>query len=191
MTKEKGYSWARNYHDMSTKVSLVSSRCNLSKWNNPKPRWAKLNSDDTVSVDGASIGGVLWDTKAGWQWGYNLRFGTDSGFKVEAWALLEGLLLAWDKGFRKVEAECDSVLLVHLITSGGRAHSSLVELRLLHQVVQRQWEVPLCYIPKTLNRVADHMEKINMPSNGLLRIFHLLSSSVLHLLDDDRKQVIC
>ncbi|MBA0792585.1 hypothetical protein Gohar_017073, partial [Gossypium harknessii] len=65
--------------------------------------------------------------------------------------MLEGLFLAWDKGFRKVEVECDNALLVELLFSSGGASSSLVELRLLHQALRRKWEIRIQHIPRTLN----------------------------------------
>ncbi|MBA0831769.1 hypothetical protein Goarm_016207, partial [Gossypium armourianum] len=46
--------------------------------------------------------------------------------------------IAWEKGFKKVEVDCDNILLVELILSGGGANSSLVELRLLHQLLCRR-----------------------------------------------------
>lgn len=61
-----------------------------------------------------------------------MSFSKETNFKVKTRAKLEGLFLAWDKGYRKIEVECDNALLIDLLLSGGRVHSSLVELRLLH-----------------------------------------------------------
>ncbi|MBA0830189.1 hypothetical protein Goarm_014733, partial [Gossypium armourianum] len=52
--------------------------------------------------------------------------------------MLEGLFIAWEKWFRNVEVECDNALLVELILFGGGANSSLVELRLLHQLLRQR-----------------------------------------------------
>lgn len=100
----------------------------------------KINSDGIVSTSGqdASIGEVLRDSNANLFWGYTISFSKESIFKVETKAMLEGLFIAWEKGFRKVEVECDNTLLVELILSYGRANSSLVELRLLHQLLCRK-----------------------------------------------------
>ncbi|MBA0797550.1 hypothetical protein Gohar_008234, partial [Gossypium harknessii] len=65
--------------------------------------------------------------------------------------MLEGLFLAWDKGFQKVEVECKNALLVELLLFGGGASSSLVELHLLHQALRRKWEIRIRHIPRTLN----------------------------------------
>lgn len=77
---------------------------------------------------------------------------------MEACAILEGLFLAWDKGY-KVEVECDNALLVELLRSGGAMSNNLVEVRLIHQVFRRNWEVYLCHVPRKINEVADAMAK--------------------------------
>ncbi|MBA0727900.1 hypothetical protein Golax_000848, partial [Gossypium laxum] len=40
-------------------------------------------------------------------------------FKIEARAILEGLCLAWEKGFRHLELECDNAFLVNMSLAGG------------------------------------------------------------------------
>ncbi|MBA0847280.1 hypothetical protein Goshw_015552, partial [Gossypium schwendimanii] len=71
-------------------------------WLPPREGYVKLNTDGVVfsSRACASIGGV------------------------EARAMLEGLHLAWNKGFRKLELECDNALLVEIILAGGTTDSS-------------------------------------------------------------------
>ncbi|MBA0701070.1 hypothetical protein Goari_020366 [Gossypium aridum] len=66
----------------------------------------------------ASIGGVFRDENGTWLDGFSMKLVDDTVFKVEAKAILEGLNLAWDKGFRKLELECDNALLVETILAG-------------------------------------------------------------------------
>ncbi|MBA0581345.1 hypothetical protein Gorai_023526, partial [Gossypium raimondii] len=61
----------------------------------------------------------------------------DSVFKVEARAMVEGLFIAWGKGFKRIEVECDNALLIELLLATCGVNSSLVELRLLHQLLPR------------------------------------------------------
>lgn len=132
MVVDMGYIWARSYHDLDLKMKPFNPRNPLLIWNPQEEGWIKLNLDGDVSIYGASIGGVLQDSNANWLLGYSLNFGIESVFKVEVRAMLEGLLIAWDKGFRKVEAECDDALLVDLNISSGGVNSSLAEMHLLH-----------------------------------------------------------
>ncbi|KAH1045567.1 hypothetical protein J1N35_036351 [Gossypium stocksii] len=46
--------------------------------------------------------------------------------------MLEGLHLAWNKGFQKLELECDNALLIEIILASAAADSMLTELRLIH-----------------------------------------------------------
>ncbi|KAK5786994.1 hypothetical protein PVK06_041645 [Gossypium arboreum] len=111
-----------------------SPMCTLLHWSHPEKGWIKLNTDGVVSSSSsiASIGGVFKDLDANWLCGYSLAFGKGFVFKVEARTILEGLFIAWEKGFRKIEVECDSALLVELLLTNWGASSSLVELHLLH-----------------------------------------------------------
>ncbi|MBA0555941.1 hypothetical protein Golob_026086, partial [Gossypium lobatum] len=88
----------------------------------------------------------------------------------------------WDKGFQKVEVECDNALLVELLLFDGGASSSLVELWLLHQALRRKWEIRILHIPRTLNGVADHMTKCADTGSSLIRLFRSPPASIMNLL---------
>lgn len=66
-----------------------------------------------------------------------MSFGTESVFTVESRALLEGLLLAWDKGYRGIEVESDNALLMELLLFGGGANNTLAEVLMLQLVLCR------------------------------------------------------
>lgn len=85
--------------------------------------------------------------------------------------MLEGLLLAWDKGFRKIEVESDNALLVELFQSGGRSNSSVAEMRLIHQILQRDWEIRLRHISRNANETTDAMAKLIRVGDSMLHIF--------------------
>ncbi|MFQ6644756.1 hypothetical protein Gotur_019649 [Gossypium turneri] len=50
---------------------------------------------------------------------------------VEVRAVLEELYLSWNKGFRKLELECDNALLIEIILVGSFADSRMTEFRLI------------------------------------------------------------
>ncbi|MBA0757703.1 hypothetical protein Gotri_020776 [Gossypium trilobum] len=123
----------------------------------------KLNLDGAVSnlERRDSIGGVLRDSNAN---------------------------CLGQKGFNKVV--CDNALLVELLLSGGGTSSSLMELRLLHQVLRRKWEIRIRHIPRTFNGVADHMTKCDDTCSFLIRLFRSPPASVMNLLGRDRNMSI-
>ncbi|KAK5783546.1 hypothetical protein PVK06_038055 [Gossypium arboreum] len=100
----------------------------------------------------------------------------------------QSLFIAREKGFKKVEVYCDNVLLIELILSGGGANSSLVELRLLHQLQCRRWEVRVLHILRDQNEVADHMTKCADTRDSLLCLFAVSVVSVRNLLVEDHNR---
>ncbi|PPS07443.1 hypothetical protein GOBAR_AA13185 [Gossypium barbadense] len=69
--------------------------------------WVKINVDGLVSMNRlkATIARVMRGPSEGWLVGFRMITGMLDIFNIEAKAILEGLKLAWDKGFRKVEVE--------------------------------------------------------------------------------------
>ncbi|MBA0711396.1 hypothetical protein Golax_010585, partial [Gossypium laxum] len=154
-------SWMRNY------LRTISTDCNnnpqvtASHWSVLEVGWIKLNMDGPVSPfrSSASIVGVFRDMNGSWLCGFLMRLGGDIIFKVEARVIFKGLNLAWDKGFRRLELECDNALLVETI--------------LVH----------ILHILRTHNKVADHLAKCTATSFMKLQLIeeppHLVRDLIL------------
>lgn len=102
----------------------------------------KLNSDGAASQvdDNVSIGGVFWDADRRWLCGYSQKSDKDTVFRIEVCTILEGLHIAWGKGYRRLENECDNLLLVESFLHGSVANNSnLMELRLIDDYIHRDW----------------------------------------------------
>ncbi|MBA0642258.1 hypothetical protein Goklo_026681 [Gossypium klotzschianum] len=82
--------------------------------------------------------------------------------KVEAKAILEGLKLVWDRGFRQVELECDNAMLIEFIRNGWASRDA--------------------------NKVADCIAKANGGVMDQLIIFENSSRYVRDLLEEDIRQ---
>lgn len=97
--------------------------------------------DGVVSHNGshAYIGGAFRDLNAEWLCGYTMLLGKDIVFKIEVRAMMNGLFITWEKGFKRIEVKCDNTLWVELLLIGGGANSSLVELRLFHKLLHKKW----------------------------------------------------
>ncbi|MBA0641479.1 hypothetical protein Goklo_026021, partial [Gossypium klotzschianum] len=63
--------------------------------------WVKLNTDRVVSKNNSfvGIGRVFRGVDGKWLGGFLMKLRNDSIFKIEARALLEGLLISWRKGY--------------------------------------------------------------------------------------------
>ncbi|MBA0762166.1 hypothetical protein Gotri_024708, partial [Gossypium trilobum] len=80
-------------------------------------------------------------------------------FRVEARVILEGLRIAWEKGYRQLEIECDNTLLVESVLMGSAASSNLVELRLINVYLKRNLNTRICHIPRSQNMPANRIAK--------------------------------
>ncbi|KAK5794492.1 hypothetical protein PVK06_035723 [Gossypium arboreum] len=79
--------------------------------------WVKINVDGSVSKNNTkvAIGGVVRNLDEGWLMDFNMVTGMDEIFKIEAGAIVEGMKLAWLKGFKQVEINCDKAMLINTI----------------------------------------------------------------------------
>ncbi|MBA0815577.1 hypothetical protein Gohar_000340 [Gossypium harknessii] len=103
-------------------------------WSPLEKGWIKHNTDEAMPYisNWASMGGVIRDADARWLCWFSMAVSKETIFRIEARAILEGLPIAWEKGFRQVELECDNAFLVETLLAGGPASSRLVELRLFN-----------------------------------------------------------
>ncbi|KAB2049915.1 hypothetical protein ES319_A13G209400v1 [Gossypium barbadense] len=83
-------------------------------------RWAKVNVDGSISMvrSKAALGGAIRGPIGGWL--------------VEVRVMLEGLKIAWARGFHQVEMESDNALLVDILRNGLAGTNSVVEVRMIH-----------------------------------------------------------
>ncbi|MBA0618300.1 hypothetical protein Godav_027667, partial [Gossypium davidsonii] len=110
---DTGYSWAKSYAEPVLRLFQPSSMSTLLHWFCPEKGWIKLNMDGVFSATSpTSIRGVFRDSDANWLCEFLMAFGKDFVFKAEVRAILKGLIMAWEKGFRQIEVECDNALLM-------------------------------------------------------------------------------
>lgn len=155
-------SWARSFSCSGALSTLVHTKGVTPYWSCLEERYVKLNTDGSVfsSKGYVSIGGVIRDDRGHWVCGLVMSLGERFIFQVEARAMLEGLQLAWDRGFRKVEVESDNSPLVETILTGGATDSSMMELRLVYDMIIKDWDVRIRHIPHDQNKVTDYLTKV-------------------------------
>lgn len=73
----------------------------------PNPGWIKVNCDGPLQsmVKKAAGGGLLRDENGTWILGYGRCLGERSVVQAEAWAMYNGLRIAWEHGYKKVQVE--------------------------------------------------------------------------------------
>ncbi|MFQ6654687.1 hypothetical protein Gotur_025572 [Gossypium turneri] len=108
-----------------------------------------------MNDDNASIGGLFKDVNDDWLCGYSLKVSKETFFRIEARAILIVLRIAWEKGYRQLEIECDNALLVESVFTGSAASSNLAELCLINVYLKRNWKTRICHIPRSQNMAAN------------------------------------
>lgn len=78
---------------------------------------------------------------------------------AEAIALLEGLQLAWDAGYRRVACEVDSEDLITTLQD-SEAANVFMEISVINELLGRDWETSLIRITHYCNVVTDAMAKL-------------------------------
>ncbi|KAK5832800.1 hypothetical protein PVK06_016603 [Gossypium arboreum] len=63
----------------------------------------------------ATIGGAVRGANGKWLTSFAMIIGVSDVFQIEARAVVEGLKLAWSKGFNQVKVNCDNAMLIDTI----------------------------------------------------------------------------
>lgn len=145
---DKAISWTRSFVTSGIESAFIHPRAIEPYWLRPQDGFVKLNTDGVVfsSRNSASIGGVIHDDTGNWKCVFVMAMGEGSIFQVEARAMLEGLRLAWGRGYRKVEVECNNSLLVNLILVRA-TDNKMLEVRLIHGMLNRSWDIRIRHVP--------------------------------------------
>ncbi|KAG7551702.1 Ribonuclease H domain [Arabidopsis thaliana x Arabidopsis arenosa] len=127
-------------------------------WKRPREGWVKLSTDGASrgNPGPAAAGGVVRGEDGTWLGGFALRIGICSAPLAELWGVYYGLLIAWEKGYRRVELEVDSELVVGFLRSGvSDAHPLAFMVRMCHGFISRDLLVRVTHVYREANRLAD------------------------------------
>ncbi|MBA0759190.1 hypothetical protein Gotri_022110 [Gossypium trilobum] len=86
----------------------------------PKRGWRDF-FNSTLEV---TVAGVMRGPSRGWLVGFRMITSMSDIFNIEFKAVLEGLKLAWDRGFRQVEVESDNSFLINVLRNDLAARDS-------------------------------------------------------------------
>ena len=121
---------------------------------------SKLNACFTAG------GGILRDSNSKWIGGFLINIGMCDAIGAELWAVLQGMTLAWDRGYRFVTVEVDSSIVVLWLNGKSECksmHANLVFACL--EVLKRDWLVTVTHVFRETNQVADRLANIAL-DNG-------------------------
>ncbi|KAK5786085.1 hypothetical protein PVK06_040712 [Gossypium arboreum] len=121
----------------------------------------KLNVDGSVSKvnNKARIGRVVRDANGRWLVGFAMATRIAEIFQVEARAIVEGMKLAWMKGYKQVEINCDNVLLIDTICNGFASISNIEEVWSIHEWCNKEWQIKFRHVLRESNKIVDCLAK--------------------------------
>ncbi|WCJ31853.1 Polynucleotidyl transferase ribonuclease H-like superfamily protein [Euphorbia peplus] len=132
-------------------------------WKLPPVQWVKLNTDGAVKCSHfqASACGIIRDCQGSWIYGFARKIGRCSVVKAKLWGIYDGLILAWNLGFIKVQVEVDSLLCVDLLHRQSTLSNDLLTLIVgIRTLQQRNWEISISHTYREGNRGADFMANL-------------------------------
>ncbi|XP_056695819.1 uncharacterized protein [Spinacia oleracea] len=126
-------------------------------WFPPKDGVMKLNVDGAWKSNAVAGGGGVFRRSTGsWFVGFSSKFTVSSPLTAELYALREGLIIARDFKFEKLEIETDALNLKVLLGKiKEQDHHELGPvLREVANLLNQSWVGDLAHIPKFCNKVA-------------------------------------
>ena len=146
-------------------------------------------------MDGSAIGyagmagaiGLIRDSSGFWVLGFSLKMGIATKNMAELELVRQGLLLAWELGFRFIQLELDSVTVLSWITDITSSYSLDVMSLICdcRSLMEQDWEVEACYIYREANGCANALAKQGTHQQQLLSIYTTCPSFVYSCLVRD------
>ncbi|MBA0696658.1 hypothetical protein Goari_003192 [Gossypium aridum] len=109
----------------------------------------------------------------------------DEIFKIEARAIVEGMKLAWLKGFKQVEINYDNAMLIDTICNRFASISNIAEVRIIHEWCNKDWKVKFRHVLRGSNKVVDCLVKAAIKKLNQVVLFPVPPQYIIRLLEDD------
>ncbi|KAE8736207.1 hypothetical protein F3Y22_tig00000132pilonHSYRG00170 [Hibiscus syriacus] len=144
-------------------------------------------SDDRIGkhVSQLTCGGVIWDHVGVWHVRFVKFIGVCSVVKAEIWGVFLGLCHAWDRGFRQIIIEIDSLDALSVIKNHMLRQAKPTILYHVSELLQRAWVVKFEHVGRDGNLVADDLAKLANVGDLQCVTLDAPPLSVLHVLHKD------
>jgi ribonuclease HI len=147
-----------------------------------------LNVDGSLlgSTNTAGYGGLLRDNNGVFLLGFYGAATTPSILFAELMAILHGLQICWENGYRRISCFSDSLQAVNLIRDGVSAHHRFAnEVISICQLLDRNWEIVVEHTLREGNACADVLAKMDALSDSpLVKLSSPLVDLAIPLLAD-------
>lgn len=115
-----------------------------------------------------------------------MNIGACSVLNAELWAILKGLNLCQDKGWRRIVVEIDNMLAIQLLMKPlENINNQWAFCSAIKQLLEKPWRVDILHTYWKGNWVTDYLSKMGTRIGIKTRVFEDPSTEVLQLLDVD------
>jgi ribonuclease HI len=122
-----------------------------------------------VSTNTAGYGGLLRNNNGAFLLGFYGAATAPSILLAELMAMLHGLQICWEIGYRQIACFSESLQAVNLIRDGVSAHHRFAnEVFSIHQLLDRKWEIVVEHTLREGNACADVLAKMGALSDSPL-----------------------
>ena len=152
------------------------------RWVVPPNPYIKLNTDGSAigNLRLAGAGGILRDSSSGWLSSFSLNLGIATNNMAELAAVQQGLLLAWDLGFKFLQIELDSSIVLSWLTNRHALY--LLDMMSLiydcRSLMELEWDLQAHHIYREANRCVDALAKQGAHQQHLLSDYSTCPSFV-------------
>ena len=154
---------------------LQVRRPQLIYWTMPPTPYIKLNTyGSAISNSGlAGAGGILWDHSSVWISGFSLHLGLASNNMVELPTVWQGLALAWYMGFKFIQFELDSsVVLTLLIDHNVTYPPNMIPLICdCRNLMDQDWDVQVLHMYHEANACANALAEWGTHQQHILFVY--------------------
>ncbi|CAL1400097.1 unnamed protein product [Linum trigynum] len=126
-------------------------------WIPPNPEWVVVNSDGSVKHPDllAAAGGLVRDSSGRCLGAFASNLGACTITRAELMGAIQGLRLAWNLGYRKVDLRVDSMVTLGIMNSPGPYEGRYHNLwRQFQSLLHQDWEIRITHIFREGNKAA-------------------------------------
>ncbi|KAK4270869.1 hypothetical protein QN277_019637 [Acacia crassicarpa] len=106
----------------------------------------------------AGAGCIIRDHEGRWLDGCCRNIRICNSLAAELWALLDGLRLAWSRGYKDLEVQVDCLVALKLVQhNNDLANASSSIVRRIHNLLDEDWRVTITHVYREGNQCADFL----------------------------------
>ncbi|CAN1193141.1 Putative ribonuclease H protein At1g65750 [Linum perenne] len=129
-------------------------------WDPGPEDWLTMNTDGSVNPQTrkATTGGLLRDWVGWCHFAFTMNLGDCSITRAELHGAIRGLEIVWDKGYKRVFVQLDSLAAVSLLNNDAVTdHLHGLEVIKFRELWDRDWSVVVKHIYREGNHAVDHL----------------------------------